>query len=231
MTRGLPYSLVVHALLLLVVIVYGNHVSRRPPRLPRAVPFRFVHMPRPQAQTAPRETPPPPVEEQPAVEPEAAPRKTEAQLPPKEVPDRTQEQKPQEAEPEPRTRTEPEPEPEPDVQENTEPVAAVAGPRVGATDSDFPFAWYLTRIEALVDRHWNPRQMGFRGDRISCTVHFEVSRAGTISGVSLTESSGIGVFDREALRAVMATRLPPLPPQYRGASLGVSFIFNLEPDH
>ncbi len=231
MTRGLPYSLVVHALLSLVVVVYGNHVSRRPPRLPRAVPFRFVHMPRPQVQAVSRETPPPPDRQQQAVEPEPAPRKTETELPPKEVPDRTHNEQPQDTEPEPPARTEPEPEPESDVQETTAPAAAAAGPRVGATDSDFPFAWYLTRIEALVDRNWNPRQMGFRGDRISCTVHFEVSRAGTISGVALTSSSGIGVFDREALRAVMATRLPPLPPQYGGASLGVSFIFNLEPDH
>ena len=37
-----------------------------------------------------------------------------------------------------------------------------------------------------------------------------------------------GLYDREALRAVSTTRLPPLPPTYGGSSLGVTFIFNLE---
>jgi len=42
-------------------------------------------------------------------------------------------------------------------------------------------------------------------------------------------NSGVGVYDREALRAIQTVRLPPLPPQYAAATLGVTFTFNLEP--
>ena len=98
------------------------------------------------------------------------------------------------------------------------------------TDSDFPFAWYLSRVEGLIARNWNPRQLGF-GKRavVSCAVHFNIARGGAVSQATLVASSGIGVFDRESLRAVQTTSLPPLPPQYGGSSLGVTFIFNLEP--
>jgi TonB family protein len=63
---------------------------------------------------------------------------------------------------------------------------------------------------------------------VACAVHFVIARNGTISQVTLSEGSGVGLYDREALRAVSTTRLPPLPPTYGGSSLGVTFIFNLE---
>jgi TonB family protein len=64
---------------------------------------------------------------------------------------------------------------------------------------------------------------------VSCAVHFRIARNGTVSQVTLVRNSGVGVFDRESLRAVQTTKLPPLPPQYTNPSLGVTFIFNLEP--
>jgi TonB family protein len=60
-------------------------------------------------------------------------------------------------------------------------------------------------------------------------VHFRIARNGTVSEVSLVRNSGVGVYDRESLRAVQTTRLPPLPTQYKGSNLGITFIFNLEP--
>jgi TonB family protein len=101
---------------------------------------------------------------------------------------------------------------------------------VGDTDTDFPFAWYLTRVEGLIARNWSPRQIGF-GKRavVSCAIHFSVARNGTVSQVTLVRNSGVGVFDRESLRAVQTTKLPPLPPQFTGSSLGITFVFNLEP--
>ncbi len=230
MTRGLPYSLVVHAVVLVLVVVYGNHVVRPPLQQARIIPFRLVH---PQALPAVRENKVPAETPQPEVTPSVPKPESEPESPvrpPKEVPvePRVQDEPPAEETP---------PETSPEVAENPEPEAEteqadfVTGPRVDATDANFPFAWYLARIEGLVDRNWNPRQLGFgQRARISCTVHFEIARNGMISGVSLTSGSGIGVYDREALRAVQTTRLPPLPPQYGGSRLGVTFIFNLEPD-
>ncbi len=231
MTRGLPYSLVVHAVVLVLVIVYGNHVTRPVMEPVRIIPFHLVH---PEAVARPREVA--------AEEPKVQPPETEQQkLPPKELPAAKPEQiKPQAVEEEqPKREDKPEPEPEAAVEPQDETTTAetppqanlVTGPRVDATDSDFPFAWYLSRVEGLIDANWNPPQPGFgRRTGISCTVHFEISRGGAISGVSLVSSSGIGVYDREALGAVQRTHLPPLPPRYGGARLGVTFIFNLEPD-
>lgn len=226
MMRGLPYSLAVHTIALVLVFLFGNHVSRRPMEPPRSIRVKMVHLP----QTRPVEEPEP----EPAIR-TPQPRETQPELPPKEVPEPKPEPKkpePEKPQVEPR---QPEPEPEPEVQPDEPEPADVnrpvsLGPSVQGTDSDFPFAWYLARVEGLIARSWNPRQLGF-GKRalVSCAVHFQVAKGGAVSRVTLLSSSGTGVFDREALRAVQTTRLPPLPPQYSGSSLGVTFIFNLEP--
>lgn len=231
MTRGLPISLAVHTVVLVVVLLFGNHVSRKPMEPPRSISVRMVQMPQtrpePQQKDQPTELPaeqPPPVRE---VIPE---------LPAKEVPKpKPDPPKPQPEPQKPKAVAPKQPDPEPESAEETgesaeTPIAVSLGPSVQGTDDDFPFAWYLQRVEGLIARNWNPRQLGF-GKRalVSCAVHFQVSRGGGVSRVTLVQASGTGVFDREALRAVQTTRLPPLPPQYPGSSLGVTFIFNLEP--
>ncbi len=110
------------------------------------------------------------------------------------------------------------------------PQATLSSPSVTATDSDFPFAWYISLIESKIVANWQPRQLGF-GSRaiVSCTVHFNIARNGRVTQVTLVRNSGVGVYDREALRAVQTSRLPPLPPDYRASELGVTFVFNLEP--
>lgn len=226
MTRGLPVSLAVHVLALVLVFVFGNQVARRPLEPPHAIQVKMVHLP----QTRPVEPP----AEQPTVQ-APPPQEVQPELPPKQLP----EPKPEVKKPEPKAeqpKPEPKrPDPEPEaVPEEVDPGPATPqislGPSVQGTDTDFPFAWYLQRVEGLIARNWNPRQLGF-GKRalVSCSVHFRVAQGGQVSQVTLLSSSGTGVFDREALRAVQTTRLPPLPPQYSGSSLGVTFIFNLEP--
>ncbi len=231
MTRGLPYSFLVHALVLILVIVYGNAVSRPPLQPMRAIPFHVVH--RNFVDAPPVESVPEVVDTPPVTQPEIQKMVPPAALPPKEVPVKPRQQKqPQEQETAPIRKTPPAADvPVTGPNATADPVTLASGPRVDATDADFPFSWYLTRIEGLVDSRWDPPQLGFgKRPRISCAVHFEIVRNGTVGGISLTKSSGVGVYDREALRAVQATRLPPLPPQYPGSRLGVTFIFNLEPD-
>ena len=228
MSRGLPYSIVLHLLCLVLVFVFGDQVSRREFKPPRTIRVRTVQLPRttPKVEQPPVELP----REEPKPQPEPEP-----VLPPKEVPDPVPEpkepEKPKE-EPKPKV-TEPEPSPEttadetPDESPAPEPV--VTGPSVASTDVDFPFAWYLGRVQGQISRNWRPRQMGFRNDAvISCMVHFVIGRAGNVSQVTLTESSGIGVFDREALRVIQGSRFPQLPPRYTHSSLGISVLFNLE---
>ncbi len=103
------------------------------------------------------------------------------------------------------------------------------GAAAGGTDQPFPFAWYLTLVEGQVSRNWNPAQLGFGTQaQRRAVVHFVILSDGTITEARVRETSGVSVFDREALRAVAAANpLPPLPRGFPARSLGVSFIFTL----
>lgn len=103
------------------------------------------------------------------------------------------------------------------------------GASAGGTDQPFPFAWYLTLVEGHISRNWNPTQLGFGGQaERGCVVHFVIQENGAIAEVIVEETSGIALYDREALRAVTAANpLPPLPRGFGASSLGVSFIFTL----
>ncbi len=220
--QGLPFSIFAHTIGLVLLVMFGNQVARNPVQPSRSIKVKMVHMP----QTV-----------QPQSKPAAEPAKQVAQpeikpdLPAKELPKPKPETTKVEQKPQPEIKVA-----EPEVVAKVaEPVAqvvapAMTAPTIGGTDENFPFAWYISLIEGKVVNNWKPRQLGF-GKRaiVSCTVHFRVARNGTVSQVTLVRNSGVGVFDRESLRAVKTTKLPPLPPQYKGASLGITFIFNLEP--
>lgn len=227
LSRGLPVSILVHAIALVVVVMFGNYVARNPVLPSRSIKVKMIHMPPPQVPEAT-------VPDEPVVQPEPQ-KEIKQDLPPKELPKPKPEEKPKvEAQPQEKIEVE-EPKPKEQVETPDKPVEkvskpVVSGPSVSNTDSNFPFDWYLSRVEGLIARNWKPRQIGF-GKRavVSCAVHFSIARNGTVSQVTLVRNSGVGVFDRESLRAVQTTKMPPLPPQFTGNSLGVTFIFNLEP--
>jgi TonB family protein len=230
MSRGLPWSVVLHVAVLVLVALYGNRVQRQVVEPPRTLNFRMV---RPEPEMRPAESPP----EDPAPQPAVRAPEPEPVLPPKQVPEEPTVKPPEpEPDPEPVRRPEP-PAPDPTPADETEPAATPAeatptlsGPSVAGTDTNFPFAWYLSQIEAKIARNWKPRQLGFaERSHVSCAVHFVIARNGSVSQVTLVRNSGVGVYDREALRAVQTARLMPLPPQYGAATLGVTFTFNLEP--
>lgn len=232
MSRGLPFSVVLHLLCLVAVFVFGDQVSRRQFDPPRTIRVRTVQLPKPPAakiEQPPAEEPKPEPIQQPVVEPDQPPKQV-----PDIVPEEKEPEKPKE-EPKPKPK-DVVPDPEPAVETPADDTVAeepaapvVTGPSVAGTDVDFPFAWYLSRVQGQISRNWRPRQMGFRNDAVvSCIVHFVIGRGGTVSQVTLTESSGIGVFDREALRVVQTSRFPQLPPRYTHSSLGISVVFNLE---
>lgn len=221
MSRGLPFSIAFHVLATALLLIYGNQVTRQPPRPVRPMNVKMVRLPQTKPAEKVTETPvePAPQQAKPEVKPEA---------PPKE--------KPEPEKPKPEVKKDPEPEVkaiEPEVKDDPPapepepaPLQVVSGPSVTATDSDFPFAQYLSTVQGRIDRNWNPHQMG---RLVSCTIHFKIARNGSVSQVTLIRNSGVGVYDRESLRAVSTTRLPPLPPQYRGTFLGITLTFNLEP--
>ncbi len=222
MRSGLPYSLIIHAILLVGTFVYGAHVS--PPQIQphRIIKVRLTEsLPQqssPEGDTeilrgGPLEEPSPPPEPPPEEGRKVPAKPPEEQ---KVVPER---------EPEP-------PQPKPQATDaETDPVALSLpeGPSAASTDEPFPFAWYLNVVEGRISRHWNPRQLGFRdSDQRSCAVHFIIERGGAVTRVILVQGAGVALFDREALRAVQAAHpLPPLPTKFASRSLGVTIVFTL----
>jgi protein TonB len=227
LSRGLPVSILVHAIALVVMVMFGNYVAHNPVRPSHSIKVKMIHMPPPQLVEAT-------VPDEPVVQPEPQ-KEIKPDLPPKELPKPKPEDKPKvEAKPQEKIEVE-DPKPKEQAETPDKPTEQVAqpiisGPSASNTDTDFPFAWYLSRVEGLIARNWKPRQIDF-GKRavVSCAVHFTIARNGMVSQVTLVRNSGVGVFDRESLRAVQTTKFPPLPPQFTSPSLGVTFIFNLEP--
>ncbi len=231
MTRGLPISVIVHALTIGLVLMFGNAVQQKTYETPRTIGVRLVELPRIQVREEI------PVEDIKIVEPPKPQPKEPDQLPPKELPEpktevkkdppkeQVREEEPLDVIPDtPGDETVPDDDPDP-----APAIPLTTGTSVAGTDADFPFAWYLAIMEGQVARNWNPRQMGFRNDAgVSCVVHFTIQRSGSVVQVTLVRSSGVGVYDREALRAVQSTRLPQLPGDFGANNLGVTMTFNLE---
>jgi protein TonB len=238
MVRGLPLSILVHLLTLVALAVWGGLTPMTAIEPQHVMRVRLAPLPRPEPAVETPATPepepivaPPEAEaDTPPAEPEPEPVEVEPVLPPKTVP----EQRP-ESEPEPEVTT-PEPpatparDPEPAAAPaETEEIAVATEPMGLTTDEVFPFDYYLATVRNNVARRWRPKQLGFRGQaERSCVVHFVIGRGGQVSQVVLVRSSGVSLYDREALRAVKASRMPPLPAKFASPSLGVTFTFTLQ---
>jgi len=234
MQRGLPVSILVHILAIVLIFVFGNRVNRPPVKLPHTLDLEFsmITMPEeiPVEQPEPEPEPPAPV-----IEPEVEAKPAVVPDKPKDIPEeKVQEEKPEPvqkpaeeqvkpAQEEPVEAVVREPEPEP-------PTPALTGFGVSGTDVDFPFAYYLSLVKTRISRHFNPTRLGFRENTvISCVMHFNIARNGNISQITVVRSSGVDVFDREARRAILAAQpLTKLPATYNSSSLGITFTFNLE---
>ncbi|HEV8675615.1 MAG TPA: TonB family protein [Methylomirabilota bacterium] len=96
--------------------------------------------------------------------------------------------------------------------------------------SDFPFTYYLRQIQAKISERWAPpRGAVAGGERV--IVLFEIGRDGQIKEPAVEKSSGNAIYDQSAVRAVMdASPFPPLPPEFKAASLKVHFGFEFRPE-
>jgi periplasmic protein TonB len=91
------------------------------------------------------------------------------------------------------------------------------------------YGWYVQAVRNRVSSNWllsmiSPNITSAR----RVYVEFKVLRDGTITDIRLTASSGYPEVDRSAVRAIEASNpLAPLPSDYRGNSITVSFYFDL----
>jgi TonB family protein len=234
MQRGLPVSIFIHVLATVMIFVFGSRVNTPPIIMPNTLDLEFTMVTLPEVKTVEEQKPEPePEVQQPTIEPEIEVEPMVVPEKPKDIPEEKEPEKIIEPEKEP-AKLIPDPvvdkpavvvEKEPDL-----PIPAVTGFGVSGTDVDFPFAYYLSIVKTRISRHFEPNRPDFRNNAvISCVLHFNISRSGSISQITVEKSSGIDVFDRAARRAVLsANPLPKLPPKYSSSSLGITFVFNLE---
>ncbi len=88
--------------------------------------------------------------------------------------------------------------------------------------SNFCCPEYLNTMVALIKRNWNSQQ----GAVGRTHLRFVVQRDGRIADITLEKSSGVESMDLFARRALMLTKLPPLPPGYSEPSLAVHLYFD-----
>lgn len=105
-----------------------------------------------------------------------------------------------------------------------------AGPAgIGFGDGTFGnrYGWYVDAITRRISQNWLQSIVDSR-IRSAPRVYlsFDIERDGTIRNMELRQPSGIPSLDRSAQRAILASNpLPPLPGDYRGGTVSVSFYF------
>ena len=89
--------------------------------------------------------------------------------------------------------------------------------------TDFPFAWYLSRVQAKVTERWADKAIPGQQP----VAVFEINRDGRVTGLAIEKPSGNPYYDQAALRAITeAAPFPPLPPEFSGPVLRVHLGFN-----
>jgi TonB family protein len=88
--------------------------------------------------------------------------------------------------------------------------------------SDFCCPEYLATMGALIKRNWNS-QVGAVG---RTHLRFVIQKDGRIVDITVEGSSGVETMDSFARRALILTKLPPLPPAYAENALAVHLYFD-----
>lgn len=89
---------------------------------------------------------------------------------------------------------------------------------------DFCCPEYLATMSSLIKRNWNS-QVGAVG---RTHMRFVIQRDGRIVDITVEQSSGVETMDGYARRALILTKLPPLPAAYTEAALAVHLYFDYQ---
>ena len=97
--------------------------------------------------------------------------------------------------------------------------AAVGSLTVSLENQDFTYNYYIAQTQSRIEQNWTRSPVGEARARISFRIHSD----GSISDLTVAESSGFDTFDLAALRAVQnAAPFPPLPRAYTASHESVS---------
>jgi len=99
---------------------------------------------------------------------------------------------------------------------------------IGFGDAAFgdKYSTYVNAITRAISNNWLKSMVDSRIQKAPRVyITFDIGRDGTISNIATQQSSGIPTLDRSAERAVRVSTLPPIPADYRGNSVNVTFYF------
>ena len=103
-------------------------------------------------------------------------------------------------------------------------AAGESGAPVLAGLSNFPYPWYITRVREALWNSWM-QKMPSSGE-LKCTVKFAINRGGSVSDISVEDSSGNRLFDNAAETSVENSGpFPHLPDDFYEDSLTVHVEF------
>jgi len=121
---------------------------------------------------------------------------------------------------------------------STQPTGGGAGPvsvqGQGAGEFASRYAWYIEAVRRRISQNWVQSSID-PGVRAAHTAHavmtFTINRDGSIRNVKLSQSSGNLSMDNSAVRALTGIQFGPLPNDYAGAYVDVTFDFDLSLTH
>jgi periplasmic protein TonB len=101
----------------------------------------------------------------------------------------------------------------------------------GGGDFATRYGWYIEAVRRAVNQNWlqNTIDPGIRAARhAKTTLTFTINRDGTVKNIRISESSGNRSMDDSASRALLSIEhFPPLPADYSGRYVDVTFDFDL----
>lgn len=118
------------------------------------------------------------------------------------------------------------------------PVVAKAGPSIGsmqpatairATGSSSGSSEYLARVQLKISHHWVAPPVDLSGRPLSVVIKFRLHRSGSVSNVTVEDSSGNPYYDLAAKRAVLSAEpLPSFPKSMADHYLDTHFTFSVK---
>lgn len=122
------------------------------------------------------------------------------------------------------------------VPTGTAQVPGAAAPGVnmrgqGGGDFALRYGWYVDAVRRRISQNWlqstiDPAVRASRAAR--CTFTFTITRDGTVKDIHVAQTSGNYSMDTSAQRALLSSSpMPPLPGDYSGSYVNVTFDFDL----
>ncbi|HET9741598.1 MAG TPA: TonB family protein [Terriglobales bacterium] len=102
---------------------------------------------------------------------------------------------------------------------------------MGGGDFGTRYSWYVQQVLQKLEQNWFMYEVDPRtGADAKVTVTFEINRNGNPGNVKVESSSGIASLDQSAVRTLQRIdTFGSLPPEYRGASVDATYIFDYRP--